>query len=146
MKFTAEVELNNCINFIGLTISQSANNNNGFCFNTSVYRKPAFTGLFTNFNSFTCVNYRLSVLCSLAFHALRLCSTCESFISELKTIKTFLLRNAYPSKIIDSVFRKTLAKLSNPCVKLGLKKASLYVGLIFSGKSSDSAPVTEIHC
>ena len=137
MKFTYETETNNCIPFIGLTISHS-DNNNSHSYSTTVYRKPTFTGLFTNFNSFTCISYRLSVLRCLVFRALRLCSTADFFLAELNAIKAFLMRNAYPAKIIDSVIRTTLAKLANPSVKFGPTKERLFVGLPFWGKSSDS--------
>src|SRR5687768_6966177 len=53
MRFTMETESNDCINFIGVTITHSPSDNNLHGYLTSVYRKPTSTPLFTNYNSFT---------------------------------------------------------------------------------------------
>ena len=47
MKFTSEIDGNRSLSFLDTTISREDNK-----FATSVYRKPAFSRVFTNFESF----------------------------------------------------------------------------------------------
>ena len=46
-KFTSEIEGNGSLSFLDITITRENNK-----FVTSVYRKPTFSGVFTNFESF----------------------------------------------------------------------------------------------
>ena len=56
IKFTSEVESSSTLPFLDISISRK----NGV-FETSVYRKPTFTGLFTNFRSFIPFQYKRSL-------------------------------------------------------------------------------------
>ena len=73
MRFTFETEANDSIHFIGLTITHNTSSNNIHSYVTSVYRKPTSTSLFMNFNSFTPLAYRLSVL-SVLYIVLYVCA------------------------------------------------------------------------
>lgn len=137
MKFTHELENNDCISFIGLTISH--NESNGVhSYLTSVYRKPTFTGLFTNYNSFTPLLYRLSVFKCLIYRAFQLCSNWNLIHDEISHIKSLLLRNAYPSWILDRIVKRSIDHFLNPNVQFGPKKERVYVGLPFLGKSTEN--------
>jgi hypothetical protein len=137
MKFTYELESNNCISFIGLTISHNESNGvNNYL--TSVYRKATFTGLCTNYNSFTPLLYRLSVFKCLIYRAFKLCSNWNLFHDEISHVKSFLLRNAYPSYILDRIIKRSIDSFLNPCIQFGPNKERIYVGLPFLGKSTDN--------
>ena len=47
IKFTSEIEINNTLSFLDIKIVRENNK-----FTTSVYRKPTFSGVFTNFENF----------------------------------------------------------------------------------------------
>ena len=47
IKFTSEIEMNNSLSFLDIKIVRQNNK-----FTTSVYRKPTFSGVFTNFREF----------------------------------------------------------------------------------------------
>ena len=47
IKFTSKIEENGSLSFLDITITRENNK-----FVTSVYRKPTFSGVFTNFESF----------------------------------------------------------------------------------------------
>ena len=47
IKVTYEIEMNNSLSFLDIKIVRESNK-----FTTSVYRKPTFSGVFTNFESF----------------------------------------------------------------------------------------------
>lgn len=137
MKFTHELESNNCISFIGLTISHNdCNGVHGYL--TSVYRKPTFTGLFTNYNSFTPLLYRLSVFKCLIYRAFQLCSNWSQIHDEISYLKSLLLRNAYPLWILDSIVKRSINNFLNSRRQFGPNKERIYVGLPFRGKSTEN--------
>ena len=79
IKFTSEIESNSTLPFLDIIISRA----NGH-FETSVYRKPTFTGLFTNFHSFIPIQYKRSLVSSLVHRVFNLCSDYESFHGQLE--------------------------------------------------------------
>jgi len=137
MRFTFETENNDCINFIGVTISHNLSDNNSHGYLTSVFRKSTSTSLFTNFNSFTPLMYRLSVFKCLIFRAYHLCSSWSLFHIEISNIRSMLLRNGYPSWILDRVIKSSVANFLQPNVKYGPNKERLYIGLPFLGSVTD---------
>ena len=56
IKFTYEKESNNSLPFLDILISRSENG-----FKTSVYHKPTFSGVYSNFNSFIYDEYKLAI-------------------------------------------------------------------------------------
>ena len=70
-------------------------------FVTSVYRKPTFTGLFTNFESFLRIIYKKGVIFTLLFRHFNICSSYRIFQEELSKFKGFLLQNGYPEQFLD---------------------------------------------
>ena len=137
MRFTFETENNDCINFIGVTISHNLSDNNSHGYLTSVFRKSTSTSLFTNFNSFTPLMYRLSVFKCLIFRAYHLCSSWSLFHIEISNIRSMLLRNGYPSWILDRVIKSSVANFLQPNVKYGPNKERVYIGLPFLGSVTD---------
>src|ERR1700743_1737657 len=49
-----------------------------------------------------------------------------------------LLRNAYPSWLLDRIVKNSVSIFLNPNVKFRPQKKRLYIGLPFLGKSTDS--------
>src|SRR5207248_7131005 len=121
MRFTYETETDNRISFIGLTIEHSPlNNTHGY--QTSIYQKPTSTSLFTNFNSFTPLVYRLSVFKCLVYRAYHLCSSWSLFHIEITKIRAILLRNAFPAWLLDRIIKRSVANFVQPKVKFGPAK------------------------
>jgi len=137
MRFTYESESNESINFIGLTIKHKSDGNTLHSFETSVYRKPTSTSLFTNFNSFTPLTYRLSVFKCLLYRAFHLSSSWVFFHEEVERIKSMLLRNAYPSWALDRIIKFSVANFMQPNVKYGPHKERLFIGLPILGNATD---------
>lgn len=137
MRFTYETETNDNISFIGMTISHSKTETNMHGYATSVYRKPTSTSLFMSYNSFTPLIYRLSVLKCLLYRAFRLCSTWNLIHEEITLIRSMLLRNAFPSWVLDRVIKRSLSEFLNPKVIFGPHKEKVYIGLPFLGKPVD---------
>ena len=78
IKFTSETENENSISFLDIKITRDNNK-----FMTSVYRKPTFSGVFTNFGSFIPKSYKYNLLFMLLHRAFKLCSNFERFHQEI---------------------------------------------------------------
>ena len=74
IKSTSEIEENGSLSFLYIKISRENNK-----FVTSVYRKPTFTGVFTNFESFIPDIYKRGLIETLLHRSFRLCSNYENF-------------------------------------------------------------------
>ena len=88
IKFTSEVEENGSLSFLDIKISRENNK----CV-TSVYRKPTFTGVFTNFESFILDIYKRGLIETLLYRSFRLCSNNENFHREIETLRSILKHN-----------------------------------------------------
>ena len=91
IKFTSEIEENGSLSFLDIKISRENNK-----FVTSVYRKPTFSGVFTNVESFIPDIYKRGLIETLLHRSFRLCSNYENFHREIETLKSILKCNSYP--------------------------------------------------
>ena len=69
IRFTSEIENENSISFLDIRIRRDNNT-----FTTSVYYKPTFSGVCTNFGSFIPKSYKYNLLFTLLHVALKVCS------------------------------------------------------------------------
>ena len=69
LKITVEKEQNNSLNFLDALVGKD-----GTGFLTSVYRKPAFTGQYIRWNSFSPKTRKISLIKTLVYRALMICS------------------------------------------------------------------------
>ena len=106
IKFTSETENENCISFLDIKITRDNNK-----FMTSVYRKPTFSGVFTNFGSFIPKSYKYNLLFTLLHRAFKLCSNFERFHQEIDKLKTIFENNGYPKSFVDFCIKKYLDKV-----------------------------------
>ena len=106
LKFTSEIEENNYMYFLDIKITKELNS-----FSTSVYRKPTFSGLFTNFDSFIPLSYKTGLIWSLLYRAFSLCSSFELFHQEILKSKDIFKRNGYPTSFIDNCVKRVLYKV-----------------------------------
>ena len=78
-KFTSEIEENGSLSFLDITITRENK------FVTSVYRKPTFSGVFTNFESFIPEMHKRGLIETLLHRSFRLCSSYENFHRKIET-------------------------------------------------------------
>ena len=78
---------------------------------TSVYHKPTFSGIFTNFESFIPDKYKLELIWFLLHRSFRLCSHYENFHQEIETLKSIWKHNSYPHNFVNHCIKKFLNKL-----------------------------------
>ena len=117
--------------FLDIDISRS----NGK-FITSVYRKPTFNGLFTNFYSFIPLNYKCTLVSSLLHRIFNLCSSYENFRVQLEVIRKLLKVNGSPSHMFNIV-RRLLDNISKPKPSFpAAAKKIVHFSLPFTGTHS----------
>ena len=75
IKFTFEAKKSNNFSFLDVKICRENNK-----FTTSVFRKPTFSGEFTNFDSFIPKSYKHGLVNTLIFRFLKLVPLMKNFI------------------------------------------------------------------
>ena len=132
IRFTGEKEQNNSIPFWDVLITRTSNS-----FNTSVYHKPTFSGVYSNFNSFISEEYKVGFIFTLLLWTFSIVSDFSRFHSEVCHLKEILKRNAFPIKLIDSCIKNFLSiGLTEKPVTLTAAKKDLLIVLPFLGKWS----------
>ena len=101
-----EIKENGTLTFLDITIRCENNK-----FVTSVYHKPTFSGVFTNFESFIPEMHKRGLLETLLHRSFRLCSSYENFHREIETLKSIFKHNNYPQNFVNQCIKKFLNKL-----------------------------------
>ena len=97
-------------------------------FVTSVYRKPASRGVFTNYESFIPTYQKRGALHTLLHRSFSICCDLKTFHFEIDHLKTILTKNTYPSNFIDSCIKSFLNKLYTPKVMVpNVPKRNVFV-------------------
>ena len=109
IKFTCEIESNKTLLFLDINIQRSSG--------TSIYRKPMFTGLFTNFESFLPHVFKRGLIHTLLFRYYNIASSYAIFLNEVEKLKNLLKQNGYPERFLNYCFKTFLTKVSRPPVK-----------------------------
>ena len=100
-----EIQNENSLPFLDVLITSSENK-----LLTSVYRKKTFTGLFLSFTSFTPFRYKLGLIKTLIDRAFKISYNWAIFHNETIKIKHLLMKNQFPSKIINDIVKKYIDK------------------------------------
>ena len=132
IKFTKEVEENNCLKFLDISITKDNNK-----FLTSTYRKPTFTGLIMNFNAFSPFNYKLNLIRTLLNRAYSISSSYLNFHLEVNYFKNILMNNGYKITVIQKQIKSFLErKFNNKKVYYSVPKQEIFLKMPFYGNES----------
>ena len=75
---------------------------------TSVYRKPTFSGVFTNFESFMPKSYKYNLMLTLLHRAFKLCSNFGCFHQKIDKLQAIFENNGYPKCFADFCIKNVL--------------------------------------
>ena len=78
---------------------------------TSVYQKPTFSGVYTNFDSFLPDTYKIGMIYTLANRCFRICSSWSMFHQQLIFLREIFKKNGYPENFIDRCFKLLLDRI-----------------------------------
>ena len=137
IKFTKEYNENGNLPFLDVLIS----NHSGL--KTSVYHKTTYTGLMTNFKSFVPHSYKTRLIHTLLDRTFKINSDRQGFLSDVKKLSDFLLRNLFPKRLIDKMikrFEEKKQKIDNPQNTLSENEKDVrYIKLPYIGEFSKVA-------
>ena len=134
IKFTNDPEKNGSLPFLDVNIRKGED---GY-FETSIYHKPSFTGLLTNFLSYVPSSYKLALIKTLIHRVFKICSSWALFHIHISNLKHTLQRNKFPPKLIDKEINKYLNKIHETCDDK-IKKDTNYYKLPYIGDMSKFA-------
>ena len=103
MKFTFTPEHNNSFSFLDDKICCENNT-----LTTSVYGKPTFSGVFTNFKSFIPTVYKCGLVYASLHGCFNITSSYKKFPLEINLLKQILKLNRYPTQFIDRCIKNLL--------------------------------------
>ena len=106
LRSTFEKEKGKCLPFLDVYVKKAE-----VGFETSVYRKPTFTGQYLRWESFSPLKRKISLISTLVHRALMIC-TKRRLNEEIEWIKKILLDNSYPKNVINAQIAKNIAQLS----------------------------------
>lgn len=106
MNFTFENEADNSLPFLDVNVIRSDRH-----FVTSIYRKPTFSGVYTNYCSFIPDLYKRNLVSTLLFRIFTICSSWELMHREVANLKLILRRNSYPKHLTEKLIRKFFDKV-----------------------------------
>jgi len=134
IKFTHELEHDEKLSFLDILII----NING-TFQTTIFRKKTFTGLYTKWDSFLPRKYKVNLINTLIDRFWNICSDKDLFDREVSYLKELLMKNGYPSGIINYNVRNYIEKRNGlrTDVKEGPEKLSLLLILPYLGFQSE---------
>ena len=104
---------------------------------TNYQDKPAFTGVYSNFNSFIYDKYKIGLVLTMLFRTVSIVSDFSRFHTEVIHLKGILTKNAFPTKLVNNCIKNFLnKKFSNTPVTLTVKKNELFIVLPYLGNLS----------
>ena len=132
MNFTHECEIDDKLPFLDVLVSREAGQ-----LVTSLYRKPTFSGLYTNFNSFISEKYKSGLIFCLLFRIFNFTVDWGKFHDEVKFLSDIFRKNQYPQHFFDRCTRIFLNRKQNPKSGDRVEKQKLIISLPFVGKYSN---------
>ena len=103
---------------------------------TSIYCKPPFIGVYTHFDCYMSLNYKFSLVSTIIFRSLTICSDMPKFHQEICKIKDIFIKNGYSERFIDKCVKTFFNKvfIPEPIIQTAEKKQVTifvpYMGMI----------------
>ena len=77
---------------------------------TTTYRKKTFTGVLTNFLSFTPLCYKLGLVKTLIDRIFKINNTWLGFHKDIQKLFVILRKNLYPGHVLNSIIHRHISK------------------------------------
>ena len=97
-------------------------------------------GLYTNFISFTTYSFKIGLIKTLIHRTYEISSSWASFNEDISNVKHVLMKNMYPSYLIDKQVNRFLHNKfsTNDCNAVRESKTTLYYQLPYIGSFSNN--------
>ena len=104
--FTMEKEINHVLPFLDVLLDNKAPH---FPV-TTTYRKKTFTGVLTNFLSFTPLCYKLGLVKTLIDRIFKINNTWLGFHNDIQKLFVILRKNLYPEHVLNNIIHRYISK------------------------------------
>ena len=81
---------------------------------TTVFRKKTFTGLLTNYFSFTAFSYKIGLVRTLINRTFKINNTWSGFHNDIKHLTFILCKTLFPTHLIDKVLNRFITRAQTP--------------------------------
>ena len=81
---------------------------------TTVFRKKTFTGLLTNYFSFTAFSYKTGLVRALIHKPSKINNKWSGFHNDVKHLTFILRKNLFPTHLIDKVLNRCITRAQTP--------------------------------
>ena len=136
VKFTVEEEnsTTHTLPFLEVLVERQT----GVGFHTRIYRKKTFSGLITKWDSFVPKTYKYNAISTMAYRAIRICSSYPALAEEFEFIRNLSLKNGYPIAFVESIFRRQLNLIYEPraVTPVALETDTVVLRVPYYGKPS----------
>ena len=133
MNFTYEVEEDNKLPFLDVLVSREDGK-----FNTSLYRKPTFSGLYNNFSSYVAEEYKKALISCLLFRAFSFSMEWGKFHAEGVFLRDLFRKNLCPNFSIDKCIKVFVnKKFVSRNIECTDEKQKIVISLPFLGRYSN---------
>ena len=123
IRFTVEKEAHHKLPFLDVLVD----NNDPLSFLTRVYRKKTFTGLLTNYFSFTSYSYKVGLIRTLTDRAYKINNTWLGLHEDITKLMEILKKNLFPAHLIERVVNRYITgTLSNHCPQGSLPTSPIF--------------------
>ena len=112
LKFTKEEENERKLPFLDVLITKTSNG-----IETTVYKKPTFSGLYTKWDRYTPTKYKRNLINNLLHRAHQICSSFTLLHKEFNQISLVLEKNGYPKNFLNkhiNPLRKNTTEKTSP--------------------------------
>ena len=103
--FNMEKEVDHKLSFLDVLV-----HNNPLDLQTSVFRKKTFTGLLTNYFSFTAFSYKIDLVRTLVDRVYKINNSLLGFHDDIKNLTLILRKNLFPVNIIEKVVSQYVSR------------------------------------
>ena len=130
IKFTCEIEKENKLPFLDISISKTNDS-----FKTDSFTKSTSTGLGMKFDSAIPHKYKSNLINCLIDRASKINSTLSGFNNQVNKLKQYFCQNNFPVSFVNKIIQSKIASFENPkLVESTASKKILYATLPFLSK------------
>lgn len=126
IKFTMELEVNNSLNFLDLTVTKE---NNRFTY--KIYRKPTTTDTVIHADSHHPYEQKMAAFNAFVYRMLTVPLKPEDRLEEINTIKYIAIANGYNSSVVDKIIKRQSSRIRNyngsKLVKVGRENNNKFI-------------------
>ena len=100
MSFSVETEKENKFSFLDVEFIREQGK-----FTTKIYRKPSFSGVYSNFESFLPSVYKFRMVYALVYKCFRICSNWTQLHTEIIFLKGYFKKMVTLKTLLTNVFK-----------------------------------------